>query len=212
MVKTILSILLFIPVSAYGWGVIGIGSGTDDAVTYATWNPSDKNANITLSNGDLTVTAAGSGWISVRATQFKSSGKWYYEITIGTDNWSSFGVGSSSATLNDKCGFDAYGWGLVSYNSTKYHLNTPTASGVGQNLNDIIQIAFDLDNGKIWFGVNNAWSGDPSAGTGEAYSGLSGSLAPMMSTNVNLSTYTVNFGASAMAYAPPTGFNAGVFE
>lgn len=50
------------------------------AVTYATRNPSDKNANIALSSGNLIATASNTAWKSVRATLGKSSGKWYREV------------------------------------------------------------------------------------------------------------------------------------
>ena len=44
------------------------------AVTYATWNPSDKSSNITLSNGNLTVGSTSSvTWDSIRSTIGKSS-------------------------------------------------------------------------------------------------------------------------------------------
>lgn len=43
------------------------------AKTYATLNPSDKDAAITLSGGDLTMTSATNAWRSVRATIGKSS-------------------------------------------------------------------------------------------------------------------------------------------
>jgi hypothetical protein len=38
------------------------------AKTYATWNPSDKNANITLSSGNLTATASTVNHFACRAT------------------------------------------------------------------------------------------------------------------------------------------------
>lgn len=54
------------------------------ANTYATLNPSDKDAAITLSGGDLTMSSATNAWRSVRATIGKSSGKWYWEVTNST--------------------------------------------------------------------------------------------------------------------------------
>ena len=54
------------------------------SITYATWNPSDKGTNITLSNGNLTVAKGNAGWESVRATIGVSSGKWYWEVTANT--------------------------------------------------------------------------------------------------------------------------------
>ncbi len=45
---------------------------------YATWSPSDKGSNITLTNSNLTATGAASlgAQEQVRATIGKSTGKW----------------------------------------------------------------------------------------------------------------------------------------
>lgn len=50
--------------------------------TYATWNPADKSADITLSLGNLKATQTTSSWDSVRSTIGKTSGKWYWEYTM----------------------------------------------------------------------------------------------------------------------------------
>ena len=57
----------------------GTGGGTPTP-TPATWNPADKDARITLSNGNLTVTGDAAGWESVRATRARTS-TGYYEKT-----------------------------------------------------------------------------------------------------------------------------------
>lgn len=38
------------------------------AITYATWNPADKNANVTLSGGNLTMVTSVGSWCGARAT------------------------------------------------------------------------------------------------------------------------------------------------
>ena len=45
-----------------------------------TWNPDDKGDQITLSNGDLSVSIDDYFWGNVRANTSKSLGKWYWEI------------------------------------------------------------------------------------------------------------------------------------
>ena len=79
-----------------------------------TWNPDDKNANITLSNGDLTATAVGTSHKSIRATESKSSGKWYWEYTITVGGTQYHGIGLSTAALNSYCGSSSYSWGYGS--------------------------------------------------------------------------------------------------
>jgi hypothetical protein len=181
------------------------------------FNPSDKSADINLSNGNLTASrAAGTGWRSVRSVAGHSSGKWYGEINIDTNSSSNggiiFGIGKSTASLSSYCGSDANGWGLQSNNSANritYHNGSPTnislaLAGAGSK----VQVAIDLGSGKVWFGVNNTWSGNPAAGTGEAYSGISGTLYLMAShDDTGVITLTNN-------YSPPSGFSVwdGVFS
>ena len=54
------------------------------AVSYSTWNPSDKHANITLSNGDMRATTTTDGGYSVRSTA-AISGKRYFEFELRSD-------------------------------------------------------------------------------------------------------------------------------
>lgn len=57
-------------------------TGTPPA-TAITWNPSDKNADTTLSNGNLTALhGAVAGREILRATRAPASGKWYFEIHL----------------------------------------------------------------------------------------------------------------------------------
>jgi len=180
----------------------------------ATWNPSDIGANLTLSNGNLTVTRDSAGaWRSVRSTLSKSSGKWYWEITADVTTGDMLvGVGTSSFSLTNYCGSDAnsYGW----YGSgSKYNNGGSTAYAPTYNTNGtVIGLALDLDNGKIWWSKNGVFTGDPVAGTGEAFSGLSGAFFAAVSLYTTSQAFTANFGASAFSYSAPAGFTAGLLD
>ena len=64
-------------------------------VTYATLNPADKGAAITLTNGNLTATASGAG--GVRATRAVLTGEHkYWEILTNGASNSRFGLANSS--------------------------------------------------------------------------------------------------------------------
>ena len=81
------------------------------ANTYATWNPSDKDASVTLSGGNLVASSTSASWAAVRSTISKSSGKWYWEYTVtAIGNGHTQGIGNSSATLANYVGQDANGW------------------------------------------------------------------------------------------------------
>ena len=180
-----------------------------------TWNPDDKNANITLSNGNLTATSTNIAHKAARATESKNSGKWYWEITVdaAVDTKINFiGVGNGSATLASYVGSDANGWsyqGNIVAPGYKYHSAASVAYGNDYVDGDIVGVALDLNAGKIWWSKNGVWqaSGDPVAGTGEAYSGLTGDIYPMVSLYQNSNAITANFGASTFTYTPPTGFS-----
>lgn len=177
-----------------------------------TWNPDDKGSNITLSNGNLTATSTSTGWKSVRATVGKLSGKWYWEIKIdvAATVFNAIGAATSSASLNLFVGGDSYGYGYYGYNGRKFHNNVGLVYGDSFGLNDIIGVALDLDNGKIWWAKNGEWqaSGDPAAGTNEAYSGLSGTFFPMASLHPDTNQITARFALEDLTYSPPSGFAA----
>ena len=180
--------------------------------TYATFNPSDKSAGITLSNGNLTASHS-AGWQAVRATMGKSTGKWYFEITqVGTyaggENMA--GVATSASPL-DVLGGDQYGW-VYETNGKKRHDNYSQNFGDSMADGDVYCFAIDLDNGKMWAGKNGTWVGDPEAGTGEMYADSFGTVFPGVGGAHTEVGFTANFGASAFAYTVPTGFNSGWYE
>lgn len=177
-----------------------------------TWNPSDKSNKITLSNGNRTVSHTGtSSHGGVRATGSKSSGKWYWEISFGTDPASSclyVGIGTSSAPLESQLGGDAHGYSYKDTDGKKYHLGSGVNYGSTFTAGDIIGVALDLDAGKLWWAKANAWqaSGNPAAGTNEAYNGISGTFFPMHMSMCNGLIITANFNANDQTYSPPSGF------
>lgn len=179
-----------------------------------TWNPSDKSADLTLSNGNLTVThSSGSTWAGGRATNSKASGKFYWEVRVDTDNPSTairIGIGTSAASLSSGVGDDINGYGYGGRFGKKYYNGGNPDYGATYTAGDIIGVALDLDAGKIWWSKNGVWqaSGDPGAGTGEAYSGISGTFFPMQSTGVSGDVLTARFHSSDFTYSPPSGFIA----
>jgi hypothetical protein len=107
-----------------------------------TWNPSDKTAGLTLSNGDLTATKTGATNENIRATAGYATGKYYFEFTSGL-------AGSPSN--------DYYGVRDVSES-----INTTGITGLsagqrlGVSLGSVIRIAVDFDSGEIWLTENTA--------------------------------------------------------
>ena len=80
-----------------------------------TWNPSDKDAAITLSNGNLTAAQGGasSAWRSVRATDSHTPGKYFFEVKLDVQstNGAMAGLATSGASLTNFPGSGATGVG-----------------------------------------------------------------------------------------------------
>lgn len=179
-----------------------------------TWNPADKHANVVLSNGDLTASANSTSWKSVRATDSKSSGKWYFECKVSSGtNLMVVGLALSSASIDTFISVDTKGWAIqISNNSTfkRFNNNPVQYAGVTANNNDIYMVALDLDAGKIWYGKNGTWfeSGNPQNGTNEAYASVTGPLYPAISPYDSNVSITARFQSQSLSYSPPNGFSA----
>jgi hypothetical protein len=181
------------------------------------WSPSDIGANLTLSNGDLTVTkSSANGYSGVRATTPKSSGKHYFEVRVDAGTTSPFitiGVSNASETLADFTGSSASGWSYYEQTGTKVTNGSGAGFGASYDTGDVIGVAVDLDAGKVWFAKNGTWqaSGNPAAGTGEAFSGLSGPLFPAVALHRGDSpahVVTGRFKVADFTMTIPSGFAA----
>jgi len=180
-----------------------------------TWNPLDAGSNIVLSNGDLSAeTDTSSVFHTVRATLGRSSGKYYFEVThhdAGGSYNVTMGVQRAAEALEGYYVGDTYdGWGYQSngrwYNSAMNGSAHPAWQATGDTL---VMCAVDLDNGHVWFGKGGVWEGDPGAGTGAAFTNLSGTLYPAVTPYIaDGSTLTGHFTTDDQTYSPPTGFAA----
>ena len=178
-----------------------------------TWNAADSGGDIALTGGDLTA-ASSATYGAVRATTTKASGKWYYEVTVGSPfgyigdigvGWDD-GTGAVSGWPDCIVGYTIAGWGFGVVGQKWHGPDTASlSSSVYKGM--VIQVALDLDAGKIWWGGDGVWfgGGDPASGSGADFTGVSGTLAPMV-TLYNPISVTANFGATAFAYAMPAGF------
>ena len=179
----------------------------------ATWNPADKSAGIDLYDDNLRAKRNleyGNSYRSVRANVHFSSGKWYWEVEV-TDvlNYICFGIAEADCDLEVMLGKEetkeSYGW--TNQLTAKWYHNVQESWGSDIADGDVVMVALDLDNGKIWWGLNGIWfeSGDPSTGANPAFIDVVGDFYPA----VSLYWYdevTAIFKASDFHYTPPTGF------
>lgn len=198
--------------------LIGFGGIVTAGPVQPVWNSADKDADVTLSNVDLTMSMAGSTTGGVRTTFSVAAGKRYFEVQQdNAGSASRIGIANGSYTLTVAPGHDANSWSVDGDGNVRNNSGTairdigtmPTASG------GILMFSLDMDAGKLWIGDAdaNSWfeSGDPAAGTGEQFSGITGPIFVCAGRSGGSSARgaTLPLIASYLR-APPTGFTAGL--
>jgi hypothetical protein len=153
--------------------VNGTGTQTLDTPSnvFTTWNPLENYyQSATLSNGNTTIQTGNSQYSPSSSTLGVSSGKWYWEVEYdalsGGSDVAYVGVLSQFATNSTtSLGTNANDYGYY-VNGNYYNNNTGTAYGATYTTGDIIGVALDLDNNKLYFSKNGTFqnSGDPTSG------------------------------------------------
>jgi hypothetical protein len=193
--------------TAYGTDT---GVGGEVRGNYATLNPLNIPKGGSMSNGNLDYTGPSAEGQAV-GTMYASSGKWYWELVQSSGSGGcGFGIAKDTTNINSA---NLESGAYVYYsNGNKYNASTASSFGSSFTTGDVIGVALDLDSGKVWFAKNGTWqaSGNPSGGTNEAFSGLSGNFTALIydGTGAATPTYTANFGQRAFAYTAPSGFKA----
>tara|TARA_R110000772_G_scaffold79136_1_gene169428 strand:- start:38 stop:2473 length:2436 start_codon:yes stop_codon:yes gene_type:complete len=207
---------------------------------FATYNPLVRTGQtVTYAEGNLAVTAS-SAWSSnvwrqgsIGVTGGAGGGKYYFEfVSTLAGNGLVIGVGVQNSKATSTT---AYTQGVVYYNTVVNSNGSSSVTGITRNpANDVLRVAFDASNGKVWIGNSGGYfnSGNPTNGSGEVgtITNYDGSiLVPITNRTSTGGTHTFNFGqdssfaglktsGSASAsdangqgdffYAPPSGFLA----
>jgi len=190
---------------------------------FCTMNPLDNYYfGGTFSEGNLKVVSGSSAFTYCSSNFAVSQGKWYIEAkydATSTANYSRFGIGhkvstSTSDNLGDETGEAIYRPdGAIKVNNVE-----TTSWGSTWTTGDIIGIALDLDNNKLYFSKNGTFqaSGNPATNT----NGISITAPSSLSTGVyffgfsdndgsGTSTWLYNFGNppySANSYTDGAGY------
>jgi hypothetical protein len=189
-------------------------------------------AGLGFSNGNNSITTTAGQYAPGLSTLGVSTGKWYGEFKMtSSSNWSMVGVTGQVATATDYSighGTTGYGYtGGSSASGQQSNNNSLSSYGDTYNNGDIIGIALDLDNNKLYFSKNGTWqnSGDPTSGatgtgaisisaspdTGFYHMGAgnySGTQTPSWSANFG----NGYFGTTAVASAGTNASGIGIFE
>lgn len=182
------------------------------AHTFAAWNAADMGPNIAVSNAGLTATVT--SWHStIRATQGVTSGKWYWEVTLGAGaNWPNLGVMGAAGSISGYLGQGPLGWGwcgareVDSIGTRPSVVNGQYGAPGSFALGKTLGLALDMGIGTLTYSVNGV-------SQGVAFTGITGEVFPAASAcdyqSVDLQT---NFGSAPFKYPVPAGFNAGVYR
>ncbi len=204
---------------------------------FATFNPLYLTVGTYPEGATKYTTNAYGGWKSVYPTMGAESGKWYAEFKHVDSAGSKF-IGVVPFSLpglpRGEAGFSYYGSTSNSigyFNDGNRYINASASSyGATWNNSDIMSIALDMDNGKVYFAKNGTWqnSGDPtsgSTGTGaidlieptQAHAfgpSLYDANTSMLCNYGGYTTISISSGASdanghgTFEYAPPSGYFA----
>jgi len=181
---------------------------------FATWNVLDHSqGNSTFSEGSCKIAFSSGDYMWTRSSIGMSAGKWYGEFKNVTDQEHSYvaicvdgaddnstyigGGGGAAAGVNDE-----FEWGYKTSSGDVWNDASEASYGDTYGVNDIISVALDLDNNKLYFAKNGTWqnSGDPT-------SGATGTGAVSITAPASTST-----GFYFFAVADGTSASAGGFE
>lgn len=184
------------------------------------WDPANKDASVTLSNSNRTMTGTANVNFGAHATRTTSVTKVYFEASWDTAAFNAiigFGTGATANSgtpgLADTTAFSisANGGGLA-YNGSS---NGGTWAGIAAS--GVMGLAFDSSALLVWATAdgttwNTGLGGTQNPATGQggfSVAALSaGPYYPLGMVGANTDVLTGNFTSGQFAYTPPTGFSA----
>ena len=204
---------------------------------FATLNGTSIPSKYTVSEGNLRFTNSTSNWTGfLEGTVGFSTGKWYWETRANVDT-DYHHIGIVGVGITHFNASDSYFYGMSYQTDGRFWSegNVGGAFATGKthaNDGDIVQVAVDMNDKKMWVGINGNWidSGNPIAGTGENFnstrgfnyqhyvpfydsygsSGLSINFGqnPTFGGKITAGTNTDDNGRGLFSYDVPTGFLA----
>jgi hypothetical protein len=148
---------------------------------FATFNPLDNYfPSGTFKNGNTTVNT-GNNYAYPQATIYVNTGKWYWEVKAiskvsGGDEYMIGIQGRSATAINQPAqsnnGITVYGTDGDTYGFG----GTATTYAAAYTAGDIIGVALDCDNNKLYFSKNGAWSTGAGAWGSTTFNASTGAL------------------------------------
>ena len=212
-----------------------IDQSTDTCTNnFCTLNPLNmSNSGYVFSEGNLKGTVSGA-WLGGTSTFFVNKGKWYWEVKYGSGNFG-LGIGQAETNATDIRLVSTNNHGYVSYHvggfeffqngsDTFNRTNNGNIGSYGSQATSgqIVMIAYDADNGKLFAGRQGTFfnSSNPANGTSPMFT-VTSSAYFTPSLSIEGGVHEMNFGSPPysesggetdadgygnFAHAPPSGF------
>jgi len=187
------------------------------------WNPSDKSANITLSNANLTAAGTNTSDGAVRNTTSHNASKLYFEVLLGgtvAGGDTGVGIATGAATLSTIAS-SATGAAIIYVINPGVWFNGSFSASTGFTsfaAGDVVRVAVDFGNSKAWFDKNGAGSWYGSSNPGNPATNSQGmNISTLFPTNAAFAAFTANSAtptgtlrtiSSQFTFTVPSGFSA----
>jgi hypothetical protein len=201
-------------------GLASTDQSTDTCTNnFATMNPLDNYyANSTFSEGNLKYTQGSSRFAWNLSTIAVSSGKWYAEVKLTTSgSFALIGITDRSpvSTTTKILGSGAYDFSVYQYNGDIYNNAGDSPPNDDENYasayssGDIIGIALDLDNNKLYFSKNGQWSNGSGSWDSTTFNSSTGVVTITAPASTNNGHYLFASGDYQGGVAPTFEWNFG---
>ena len=200
---------------------------------FNTFNENFQEGGGVLSNGNTTYyNASTSNWYTAASNLAASVGKYYCElkITDATDNMVGVGdmqylVARGQNSLTHIGALNPGGVGLYNDNGEKYLQGSNTTYAASYGDGDILSIALDMDNDKVYFAKNGDWSTGSGAWGSSTFDAAVGAITlPTTNATYGFASSQRNgakaewnfgngyFGTTAVSSAGTNASGIGIFE
>ena len=202
---------------------VGAGTLTQTIDTpthnFCTLNPLiPHGANLTFSNGNLSLATSSSQWQGALASIAPNGGKYYFEAKYNTGTGIKLDIARADADIRNMTvtntsylSYSSLGYGYQLNNTGyDYYCNNNSCTTWTTNRGNstkIIMVALDIDNGKMWVGDNGTWYNK--SGTANPETGAD----PLhdFSSDLNGENWFINMSCEGSGTAHNLNFGGGFF-
>tara|TARA_R110000772_G_scaffold17791_1_gene49495 strand:- start:174 stop:1622 length:1449 start_codon:yes stop_codon:yes gene_type:complete len=185
---------------------------------FATMNPLSNywTGGATFSQGNLKIATVNASKAWNMSSIGLPAGKWYMEgkfVATGgstpSDPWNRFGIVDREPTSNSDLGASANSYALTQYDGSKYVSGTNSTYAATWTIDDIIAMAIDLDNNKIYWSKNGAWANGSGAWGSTTFNSGTGAVTVLAPTSTLNGEYFVAMGDAGTSTTKTWQFNFG---